>query len=75
MKKFIIIGSGRRVQQDVLTSLSYLKIEKKNISIYANREKNILVRDDIYKVNIINKLKFIDIESIVYIAVTKSAVE
>ena len=75
MRKFIIIGSGRRVQQDVLPSLSFLNIKKSNILIYANREKEILVRDNKYEVQNLKKLKFIENESIIYIAVTKSAVE
>lgn len=75
MIKFIIIGSGRRVQQDVLPSLSSINVKKNEILIYANRERKILVRDDNYEVQNLKKLKFIENNSIVYIAVTKSAVE
>jgi hypothetical protein len=75
MRKFIIIGSGRRVQQDLLPSLSHLGIHKSIISIYAKREKNILVRNDNYKVNELKKLKSLKDKSIVYIAVSKNAVE
>ena len=67
--KFIIVGSGRRVQQDVLPVLSVLGVKKVNISIYAKREREILVRDVIYDVLNFKKLVLIQNECIVYLAV------
>lgn len=65
--KAIIIGSGRRVQQDVLPVLCSLNFEE--ISIYATRNRNIFVRDTTYRVLDLQLLKYISDEDLVYIAV------
>ncbi len=75
LSNFIIIGSGRRVQQDILPVLSFIGIAIDKIQIYAKREKHIFVRDVNYEVKNLNKLQFIENDSIVYIAITSNAVE
>lgn len=69
MNKFIIVGAGRRVQQDILPVLSFLGYKKEEIFIYAKTKKNILVRNIIYDVKKFNGIKKIDDKWIVYIAV------
>jgi len=73
MNKFLIVGSGRRVQQDIIPVLEYIGCKNKDISVYATREKKILVRDSIYDVFNFEKLKYIENDTIVYIAVPAAA--
>ncbi len=65
----ILIGSGRRIQQDVLPALSFLGFKPNQIQIYARKIKNILVRDIIYQVKNIKSLYKVEKNCIVYIAV------
>lgn len=65
--KAIVIGSGRRVQQDVLPVLCSMNFEE--ISIYATKNRNILVRDITYKVLDFRLLNYISDEDLIYIAV------
>jgi hypothetical protein len=74
MTKFIIIGSGRRVQQDVLPVLNSIGFDKSEIRIYASRIKTIFVRDTLYDVFNFNDIDEIGDDSIVYVAVTPSAI-
>jgi len=74
MTKFIIIGSGRRVQQDVLPVLNSIGFDKSEIRIYASRIKTIFVRDTLYDVFNFNDIDEIGDDSIVYVAVPPSAI-
>tara|TARA_B100000989_G_scaffold188187_1_gene141667 strand:- start:11988 stop:12839 length:852 start_codon:yes stop_codon:yes gene_type:complete len=69
MTKFIIVGAGRRVQQDLLPALSFLGYKKEDVFIFAKTKKNILVRNIIYDVKKFTEIKEIDDKWIVYIAV------
>ena len=65
--KVVVIGSGRRVQQDLLPTLHSMNF--KEILIYATRDRNILVRDTSHIVRDVRLLKDISDEDLVYIAV------
>ena len=69
MIKFIIIGSGRRVQQDVIPVLNSIGLSSKDIKIYATRNKEIFVRNNKYRVSKIEDLTHIDDKTYVYVAV------
>lgn len=69
MTKFIIIGSGRRVQQDVVPVLNSIGLSSKDIKIYARRNKEIFVRNHKYRVSKIEELSYIPDKTYVYIAV------
>ena len=60
MIKFIIIGSGRRVQQDVIPVLNSIGLSSKDLKIYATRNKEIFVRNNKYRVSKIEDLTHID---------------
>lgn len=67
--KLTVIGSGRRVQQDLIPVLVYLGYLPENISIYSKKEKSIFVRDTFYKVSSIESLNKKSIEDFVYVAI------
>ena len=67
--KFTVIGSGRRVQQDVIPVLIELGFSPNNISIYSSREKKIYVRDTEYKVYSIENLNKTSINKFVYVSI------
>ncbi len=68
-KKITIIGSGRRIQQDVIPVLINLGFSKKNISIFSKRKKRIFVRDSEYVVKSIKLLNYNNLNKYVYIAI------
>lgn len=65
----IIIGSGRRVQQDVIPVLLHLGYKKENINIYANRTKEIFIKNTTFEVISTDDLDYIDGVDFAYVAV------
>lgn len=75
IEKIILIGSGRRIQQDVIPVINELGFEQNDILIYANREKKIYVRDTIYDVLNLDDLNAIKENYLIYIAVPSVLIE
>lgn len=62
-----IVGSGRRVCQDVVISALASGIPKSKIRIFATTNRKILVRDNLFTVNKISEIKFNT--EIIYLAI------